>query len=51
MTALAAMFVTLAGARVVREPQFLMLLGLLLATTALSVRWGYRNNAESLGTD
>lgn len=51
MTALAAMFVTLAGARVVREPQFLMLLGLLLATTALSVRWGHRNNAESLGTD
>jgi hypothetical protein len=40
MTALAAMFVTLAGARVVREPQFLMLLGLLLATTALSVRGG-----------
>ena len=31
--------------------QFLMLLGLLLATTALSVRWGHRNNAESLGTD
>lgn len=51
MTALAAMFVTVAGARVVREPQFLMLLGLLLATTALSVRWGHRPNAESFGTD
>jgi hypothetical protein len=39
MTALAAAFVALAGARVIREPQFLLLLGLLLATTALSIRW------------
>lgn len=38
MTALAAAFVALAGARVAREPQFLLLLGLLLATTALSMR-------------
>ena len=41
MTALAGTFVALAGARVVREPQFLLLLGLLLATTVLSIR-GYR---------
>jgi hypothetical protein len=39
LTGLAATFVVLAGARVVREPQFLLLLGLLLATTALSIRW------------
>lgn len=39
ITALAATFVALAGARVAREPQFLLLLGLLLATTALSIRW------------
>ncbi len=38
MTALAMAFVVLAGARVVREPQFLLLLGLLFATTALSIR-------------
>jgi hypothetical protein len=38
LTALAGTFVALAGARVVREPQFLLLLGLLLATTALSIR-------------
>ena len=29
----------LSGARIVREPQFLMLLGLVVATTALSIRW------------
>jgi hypothetical protein len=39
LTALAATFVTLAGARVLREPQFLLLLGLLVATTMLSFRW------------
>jgi hypothetical protein len=39
MTALAAAFVALAGTRVVREPQFLLLLGLLVATTALSIGW------------
>jgi hypothetical protein len=38
MTALAGTFVALAGARVVREPQFLLLLGLLVAITALSIR-------------
>jgi hypothetical protein len=38
MMTLAAGFVGPAGARVVREPQFLLLLGLLLATTALSIR-------------
>ena len=40
MTALAVAFVVLAGARVVREPQFLMLLSLLVATTVLSVSGG-----------
>ncbi len=40
MTVLAATFVALAGARVVREPQFLLLLGLLLASTVLSLRAG-----------
>jgi hypothetical protein len=40
MTALAGTFVALAGARVVREPQFLMLLSLLVATTVLSVSAG-----------
>jgi hypothetical protein len=39
MTALAATFLVLAGARAVRQPQSLMLLGLLVATTALSIRW------------
>jgi hypothetical protein len=38
MMTLAAGFVGLAGARAAREPQFLLLLGLLLATTALSIR-------------
>lgn len=37
LTALAATFVALAGARVAREPQFLLLLGLLLGTTWLSL--------------
>jgi hypothetical protein len=37
LTLLASLFVTLAGARVVREPQFLLLLGLLAGCTWLSV--------------
>lgn len=44
MTTLAGTFVALAGARVVREPQFLLLLGLLLATTALSIRGNAGNS-------
>ncbi|MGH9313602.1 MAG: hypothetical protein ACRD1S_10435 [Vicinamibacterales bacterium] len=47
MTALAATFVALAGARVVREPQFLMLLSLLVASTALSLRVGARVNSRA----
>ena len=38
LTTLAVTFVALAGPRVLREPQFLLLLSLLLATTALSIR-------------
>ena len=37
LTILAAAFVALAGARVAREPQFLLLLGLLLLSTWLSL--------------
>ena len=37
LTLLASMFVVLAGARVARDPQFLLLLGLLLASTWLSL--------------
>lgn len=47
MTILAATFVALAGAGVMREPQFLILLGLLLATTALSLRAGPALMAKS----
>lgn len=46
MTALAATFVALAGPRVMREPQFLMLLSLLLAGTMLSLRAGVRVNRD-----
>jgi hypothetical protein len=48
MTALAAAFVALAGARAIHEPQFLLLLGLLLAGTALSLRVGVRVNRGAL---
>ena len=48
LTILAAAFVALAGARVVSEPQFLLLLALLLGTTGLSLDVTRARSARSI---